>query len=96
MMRRMTSAATDLEKALQSSGPTGEYPNGKLAPCDQGGVTFTLAHGDGRVIIMYKDPVQYIGFTPDQADALADGLRDMARAAREPTAPGELPPEREG
>jgi len=63
-------------------GPTGEFPEGKLAPEDKGSLTFTIGAKNGKVIIDFGAPVSWIGFTADQAFEIAMELAKIAAEAK--------------
>ncbi len=64
-------------------GATGTFPLGKLTESDEGEIAFRVAHRSGKVILdLGPKPVAWIGLTPEQADALADILRQHAAASR--------------
>lgn len=37
---------------------------------------------DGKIIVDFGRPVQWVGLTPEEADKLADEMKDAARNAR--------------
>lgn len=63
-------------------GPTGKYPQGKLTPKDEGEIRIAVGSKDGKVVMDFGKPTAWIGMDPEQADAIADSLREHARAAR--------------
>jgi hypothetical protein len=63
-------------------GPTGEFPEGKLAPEDKGSLTFTIGTKNGKVILDFGMPVSWIGFTADQAFEIAMALAEKAAEAK--------------
>lgn len=66
----------------QKLGATGRFPEGKLVPEDEGETLVAIGSKDGKVVIDLGKPTAWIGFTPDQADAIADTLRRHADAVR--------------
>lgn len=49
-------------------GPTGEYPQGKLSPDDNGEIAVTITRDDsGNVIMRFGTPVDWLGFDRDSA-----------------------------
>jgi hypothetical protein len=61
-----------------------KYPDGKLSPTDQGELEFKLQLiGDGRIILDWGKPVQWIAFNPSEARAIAAGLNRKAAEAEE-------------
>lgn len=60
----------------------GEYPNGKLDATDQGAIAVGFSSEPGIVKMHFPKPVvAWIGFTPEQAIAMAESLIQHARAA---------------
>jgi hypothetical protein len=59
----------------------GEYPNGRMNADDAGAIAMAVGHEDGRVVIKFPKPVAWIGFSGDEAIALAQTLIDHARKA---------------
>lgn len=63
---------------------TGQFPEGQLVPEDEGEILFEVGDMDGKVVLNFGDvPVQWIGMSPEQADELADILRERAAHVRE-------------
>lgn len=48
-------------------GPTGRYPEGKIAPNDEGEIRFGVARDGDKVLVDFGTPVHSIGMTRDQA-----------------------------
>ena len=63
-------------------GPTGRFPEGKLTKTDEGEIQIGLTHKDGKVVLAFGKAITWIGFTPRQADDIADALRSHAEKAR--------------
>ena len=59
----------------------GEYPNGKLNAQDEGALALSVGREGSVVKIIFPKPVAWIGFTPEQAVALASDLLKHAKAA---------------
>lgn len=57
----------------------GEFPDGKLSPNDEGALALIVGEENGRVVIRFPKPVQWIGFTADQAIDIAQSLITQAR-----------------
>ena len=62
-------------------GPTGKFPDGKLIEEDQGEIALALDIRDGRVEIIFENPVNWIAMTPDQAVDFAAKLIEKAHEA---------------
>ena len=58
-----------------------EYSAGRIAPDDDGDIAFGIAADPQhkRVIVRFGKPVEWIGFPPEQAIALAEMLIAKAR-----------------
>ena len=69
-----------LLRGKPETGPTGEYPHGKLTADDHGEIRIAIAADPERgvVIIEFGKPVAWIGFTPEQAVELADLIHRKA------------------
>lgn len=69
----------ELRKAL-GLGATGRYPQGQLAPEDEGEIKIAVAADTarGKVVVDFGKPVAWMGFDPQQALALADSIRAKA------------------
>lgn len=63
-------------------GATGDYPEGKLGPGDEGGLRAALAVAGGRVVLHFGKSLAWLAMTPDEADAFADGLKRQAAKFR--------------
>lgn len=86
LMKDIGVKETELERRLKEKpepGPTGQHPDGYLVPEDDGELAFQLANVDGKVVMIFNTPVQWVGFTPEQARDLADGLVKLADSAGE-------------
>lgn len=59
----------------------GEYPNGCMNEDDAGAIAMEVGHEDGRVVMKFPKPVAWIGFSGDEAMALAQALITHARKA---------------
>lgn len=76
---KLRDALTKLQQ--EALGPTGEFPEGKIAPHDEGEIKFAVGGHSGKVFIDFGKPIQSIGMTPHQAMSLAQLLIKQARAA---------------
>lgn len=63
-------------------GATGKFPEGKLTPADEGEIKLAIGHKGGKVVIDFGTQVVWIGFTPNQAEEIAQTLLKHADAAR--------------
>ena len=63
-------------------GPTGEFPQGKLTDDDEGEIRIAVGQLNGKVVIDFGKPTAWIGFDPEQADAIADSLHQHATELR--------------
>lgn len=70
------------EQTHPATGPTGQFPLGKLTPEDEGEIAIGITHTQGKVVVDFGTPTAWIGFTPEQADQIADTLREHAAAVR--------------
>jgi len=52
-------------------GPTGEFPQGKLNPDDEGALNCAISHENGCVRIDFNKKIAWIGLPPDHALAFA-------------------------
>ena len=43
----------------------------------------SVGEEDGRVVILYSEPIAWISYEPDDADTLADAIKEHARRARQ-------------
>lgn len=57
----------------------GEFPAGRLNPADEGAVSVGIGHQGGKVVMQFPKNLNWIGFTPDQAIAIASTLIHHAR-----------------
>lgn len=62
-------------------GATGEYPEGRLTPHDEGGIQFAVGVRDGKVCLDFGQPVAWLGMSPTDALQLAESLIKHARDA---------------
>ena len=65
-----------------TTGPTGRFPQGKLRRDDEGELRLAVGHKTGKVVIDFGTQVAWIGLDPDQADGLADLIKQHAAEAR--------------
>ncbi len=67
----------DLRKAL-GLGATGQHPQGKIAPDDEGELQLAVGVTNGKVVVDFGTSVKWIGLDPDQALQLANSIRMKA------------------
>lgn len=60
-------------------GATGNFPAGKIAAQDEGGIRVSISHYQGNVIINFGSPVAWVGFTARQAREIATSLMKHAK-----------------
>ena len=63
-----------LAKETLGLGATGEFPEGKLVPNDEGEIQFGVTTYEGKVVIEFGKSVHWLGMTPKQAQELAHSL----------------------
>lgn len=67
----------------ETLGPTGQFPDGLIAPGDEGEIQFRVGVTiSGEIILDFGTPVVWIGMSPDQADAVGTMLKNAAEKAR--------------
>jgi hypothetical protein len=54
------------------------YPDGKLNDEDEGEIPIMMGVENGCVILRFPEPTMWIGFPPEMARALAEGLIQYA------------------
>ena len=69
----------DLLREHLGLGATGRYPKGHLHPSDEGELRLAVVTKGDKVILSFGKPVAWIGFDPEQAEGLADLLRQHAK-----------------
>jgi len=60
-------------------GATGLHPEGKLSPDDEGGIQFRVGSENGKVVLDFGKPIQWVGMDAQQAADLASSLMKWAR-----------------
>ncbi len=68
----------------QKLGPTGDFPEGKLNPSDEGGLNIGVAFDPStqQVIINFGTPVRWIAMSPQQAKDFASLIISKAKRRR--------------
>lgn len=59
-------------------GKTGIFREGKLNQQDEGGINIAIFEEKGKVIINFGTQLRWLGMTPSEAIAIADGIRERA------------------
>ncbi len=67
-------------EVLQQIGPTGEFPDGKMYPEDQGELTLAIGLDEEKklVVMLFGTSLTHLGMQPEQAIAIADNLINQA------------------
>ncbi len=73
LMRDLLATAADFR------GATGEFPQGKLTPSDEGAIRFAIGEQDGKVVIDFGTSVHWFAMTAQEAADLASSLLSKAR-----------------
>lgn len=60
---------------------TGQFPDGKLTPQDEGAVVLQVTTMGEKVVIAFGEPTSWVGMTGDQAAKLATDLLKRAKQA---------------
>ena len=60
-------------------GAIGSYPEGHLTPTDEGAIQFAVGESNGKVVVDFGTPVQWLGMSVQQAADLASSLLKKAR-----------------
>lgn len=71
----------DLLSTTGFRGAIGAYPDGKLAPSDEGNIQFAIGEKDGKVVIDFGTSVHWLGMTPQHAADFASAVMKRAREA---------------
>lgn len=56
---------------MDKLGPTGDFPQGKLNPHDEGGLTSAISTENGNVRIDFGKKIAWFAFPPEAAIAFA-------------------------
>lgn len=60
-------------------GATGKFPEGKLNENDQGELRAALIVNQGRLVLLFGKPVEFLAMTKEQAIAMGQGLIKKAQ-----------------
>lgn len=72
----------DNQENKNELGATGEFPNGKLNPADEGQIKLSMGIKDGVLILDFGTPIIWIGLDKVSAEAMGRNL--LLHAARLP------------
>ena len=75
--RKRADAPTE-DRIKELLGATRQFPQGKLAPSDEGELKFAVGAKDGKVVIEFGKPVAWMGMDAEQAISLAELLIEKA------------------
>jgi hypothetical protein len=75
---------SEMERLGTRLGATGEFPEGKLCPQDEGEIRFAVAADplSRKILVDFGKPVHSLGLTTEQADGLIDLLQEKVMALR--------------
>lgn len=73
LMRDLMGSTKDFRGAL------GDFPEGQLTKTDEGAIQFAVGEKDGKVVLDFGTPVNWVGMNPQQAADLAYLLLKRAR-----------------
>lgn len=65
-------------------GPTGEFPEGKLVPSDEGELRIGLKIHEGKVVLAFGKEVGWVAMGPELAEQLGRRLLELSARARGP------------
>lgn len=77
--QRRAQLMRELLNTTSFRGAVGDYPDGKLTKSDEGSLQFAIGEQNGKVVIDFGTPVQWVGMTPQQAAEFASSLLAKAR-----------------
>jgi hypothetical protein len=63
-------------------GPTGDFPEGKLGPDDEGGLVVAINVTEGKVRVDFGTPVAWFALSHEQALEYAAGIIDAAMSLK--------------
>ena len=66
---------------MSKLGATGDFPEGKIVPHDEGGLQFAIGHYKGKVTLDFGKAVKWIALGPEDARNLAEILKKQAGEA---------------
>ncbi len=68
----------ELMKGLGLIGPTGDHPEGKMRPDDEGGIGVAVSREGDNVILTFGKPVNWIGLHKSQVVAVCSAMLNQA------------------
>ena len=77
-LQNLSEVSPDLLSRLHNLGSTGNFPDGKLTENDEGEIAIGITEKDGRVIIAFGKPIEWIGFTAEEVKDLGKLLIQKA------------------
>jgi hypothetical protein len=60
-------------------GPTGKFPAGQIHSSDKGELKLAISHKDGKVLIAFGCPTEWVGFPKTQAVLFAETILAHAK-----------------
>ena len=63
---------------IKKPGATGNFPQGKVKPEDEGELVIGIGIKDGIIMLEFGKPTAWIGFGPNEARTLAAKLSTLA------------------
>ena len=76
-----SSVPKDLESLKPLLGPTGEFPDGRVGPGDEGEIRLAVGSRQGHVFLAFGKEIAWLGMRPADARALARKLKHFANQA---------------
>lgn len=67
----------------KAPGPTGEYPKGKMNEGDEGALQVAVGIEDGKIVIHFGTPVNWLGLDREEAVQLTSMLMLRVKQLRE-------------
>lgn len=78
---------SDRLKNPNDLGPTGKFPDGKIADNDEGEIKIGITTMNEKVVLEFGKPIYTVGFTADQAISIASVLVKRAMEIKRPNLP---------
>ncbi len=72
-------AADEITSLQEILGATGKYPEGALTEDDEGELRVGVTVADGKVVLAFGKPIDWIGFGAEQARDIAQTLLNRAQ-----------------